>query len=115
MKRSIGRSTKPPSSQENETRIQDNKPMIKEKPKGGWMKLLRKMSINESPDDIQQMAGELSDDNLEMSPPEKPRKQKQVAAVRIPSAISGQVWMGVVAEFKGRSVDDESQDEVETF
>ena len=113
MKRSISKDTRLAGSPDSESSVGENKPSPKEKPKaGGWMKLLRKMSTNESPSEIQPMAPELSDDNLEMPPEENPRKQKQVAAVRLPSAVPGEAWMGVVAEFKGRSVDD---DDVETM
>ena len=83
------------------------------------MKLLRKMSTSEAPANLEEMAAELSDSSLDsdrkLSPKENPKKQKQVAAVRLPSAVSGETWMGVVAEFKGRSMDDEAQDNIESM
>ena len=118
---SLERSARLPSSPDVETKLQGGKPPIpKEKPKaGGWMKLLRKMSTSEAPANLEEMAAELSDSSLDsdrkLSPKENPKKQKQVAAVRLPSAVSGETWMGVVAEFKGRSMDDEAQDNIESM
>ena len=106
---------------ETKLQVQGGKPPVpKEKPKaGGWMKLLRKMSTSEEHKNLEDIVAELSDSSLDsdrkLSPKEKPKKQKQVAAVRLPSAVSGETWMGVVAEFKGRSLDDEAQDNIETM
>ena len=120
-KPSLERSARLSSSPDVETKLQGGKPPVpKEKPKaGGWMKLLRKMSTSEGHENLEEIAAELSDSSLDsdrkLSPKEKPKKQKQVAAVQLPSAVSGETWMGVVAEFKGRSLDDEAQDNIETI
>ena len=115
---SFTRSARIPSSSgvENKLQGEGNKPPLpKEKPKaGGWMKLLRKMSTKEDSDSCEEVAADLADNDLD-APEDRPQKQKQVAAVRLPSAVSGTAWTGVVAEFKGRSVENETEDNIETM
>ncbi len=76
----------------------------------GWKTLVKQVPLGGADSVFMEEAENEARDTADVTPAAAGgalRVQKPVAAVRIPSAVPGDAWSGIVAEFRQKSVDEE--------